>query len=280
MGMQRRSNDSNCWTAPKLETMSQGEAVSRRARSHELIVRAAAKLLREQGLDGAPVDAVMAAAGLTRGGFYAHFADKTEMIVEAIDLAFAQAKKNLFGAEGVEGDAWLARANARYLSEAHVADVAHGCALPALGGQIPRSPPRVRDSFARNVEEIIDFVATRMGGGHATDADRKEATRILALWVGTMTLARSFDGKRAAEILEVGRIAVSDRAPAKRARKAQRETQRETQPAESEAQATGDASASKASRPKSSRAVPAKTRPSASSPKPAAAKAWTSRSQA
>ncbi len=254
--------------------MDQGEAPSRRARSHEQIVRVAARLLREQGLDGAPVDEVMAAAGLTRGGFYAHFPDKTEMIVEAIDLAFAQAKKNLIGADDLEGEPWLAKANARYLNEAHVTDAGRGCALPALGGQVPRAATRVREGFARNVNAFIDLVAAKLHGGPPTDDDRREATRILAQWVGAMTLARAFTGERSAEILAVGRAAVVGPLAAKRPTKATR-----PQPVASDA-ATVEPTGQKASRPKSSRAVSPRTRASPSSAKPAPIKALTSRSQA
>jgi TetR/AcrR family transcriptional repressor of nem operon len=242
--------------------MAQGEAPSRRARSHEQIVRVASRMIREQGLEGAPVDEVMAAAGLTRGGFYAHFPDKTEMIVEALDLAFAQAKSNLFCGDVPDGDAWLAKANARYLSEAHVEGAGNGCALPALGGQIPRSPQRVRDTFARNIDDVLALVASKLAGGEPSDADRREATRILAQWVGALTLARTFTGARSAEILEIGRAAVAERSPRKRP--AQRDA----------AQAPAPSTA------KSSRAVSPKTRARAASPKPAPSKAWSSRSQA
>lgn len=212
----------------------------------------------------------MAAAGLTRGGFYAHFADKTEMIVEAMNLAFAQAERNLFGFEAADGDGWLAKANGRYLNEAHVADIGGGCALPPLGGQIPRASDRIRESFARNVERVLDLIASKIGDGSDPAADRREATRILAQWIGAMTLARVFPGERSSEILEIGRAAVAqqplDRAPTKRAAKPARDQGAETPV--------------KASAPKRPRAVSPKTRASAASSKPAPSKAWTSRSQA
>ena len=43
-------------------------------RTHESILESAARLVRERGISGARVADVMKGAGLTVGGFYAHFA--------------------------------------------------------------------------------------------------------------------------------------------------------------------------------------------------------------
>ena len=185
-------------------------------RSHEGIVRMAARLIRERGIAGASVDDVMQAAGLTRGGFYAHFRDKTAMVSEALGYAFAEARRNLLEIDAT-GDAWLRRASERYLSDAHLAEPGRGCAVPTLGADIARGPAELREAFTREVESVIDGVAEKLGGGAA---GRKRAIAFMATSVGAVLLARAVsDAARpgrvafAREILAAARAAV---APAKK----------------------------------------------------------------
>src|SRR3954466_8005722 len=59
------------------------------------ILDAASQAFRERGVAETGVDEVMRRAGLTHGGFYAHFSDKTELVAEACAAAFAAAIPNL-----------------------------------------------------------------------------------------------------------------------------------------------------------------------------------------
>ncbi len=59
------------------------------------IIDVAGQAFREQGVAETGVDEVMRRAGLTHGGFYAHFRDKTELIAEACAAAFDAAVPNL-----------------------------------------------------------------------------------------------------------------------------------------------------------------------------------------
>jgi AcrR family transcriptional regulator len=58
-------------------------AVKKRA-THERILKSADKIARREGLRAASVPRVMKGAGLTIGGFYAHFSSKTALDVELI----------------------------------------------------------------------------------------------------------------------------------------------------------------------------------------------------
>ena len=51
------------------------------------VIDGAATLLRERGVDGVNVGALMAEAGLTHGGFYRHFATKDELVRLALEKA-------------------------------------------------------------------------------------------------------------------------------------------------------------------------------------------------
>lgn len=181
-------------------TRDTSEPSTKKERTHERIVAKASRLFRRDGFDGTSVGDLMRAAGLTHGGFYAHFRDKTALVSEALEAAFDQSERHLFAGalEGLEGEAWVEAAAGRYLAMSHRDQRAEGCAIPALGAETGRAPPRVRSVFARRVERVVDAIAERLGGA----SHRPDAWRLLATWVGALLLARAVPDRRlAAEIL-------------------------------------------------------------------------------
>ena len=187
--------------------------------SHARIVRDAARLFRERGIAGTGVDAVMDAAGLTHGGFYAHFRNKESLVTESIAAAFAEARKNLFADEPTaRGKVWERKAADRYLAKSHVAHPGHGCALPALAAEVARGGGKPQHVFAGEVTTILDEMAARLGGRRA----RERAVQLLASWVGALTLARVMEGGASDQILEAVRRPstkrVTKRAAARKAR--------------------------------------------------------------
>jgi TetR/AcrR family transcriptional regulator, transcriptional repressor for nem operon len=142
-------------------------------------------MMRERGLVGASVNEVMAAAGLTRGGFYAHFPDKAEMIAEALGLAFDDARSALLGSIPEEGEAWAEHAAGRYLSQKHLDSPGTGCVVTSLGPEVARSEPVVKKAFQRGVESMLDGIKTKLGG------TREDAIMFLATCIGAVTLGRA-----------------------------------------------------------------------------------------
>jgi TetR/AcrR family transcriptional repressor of nem operon len=251
--------------------MAAARTRSRKQDTHARILAAAAKSIRERGVEGAGVDRVMAEAGLTRGGFYAHFADRHAMVAEALDFAFEVTKKNLFDLPET-GDAWLARATRRYLGGAHRDAVGEGCPLPVLVGEMTRAPGEVRATFERQVEDVLDRIARRLGeGATTTPDDRRRAAGVLAAWVGALAIARSVSAPVGEEILAAVRDALAPRA-------ASGGRGGPARPVDQPGAANG--LASNGARANSSEALPESTRSSASSGRPARARARTSRSQA
>jgi len=191
-------------SGPKLTRREQYE------RTHAGIVRTAARLVRERGISGASVDDVMQAAGLTRGGFYAHFRDKTAMVGEALHEAFREARKNLLEFD-LEGDAWLGKASERYLSEAHLDQPGRGCAVPSLGAEVARADAEVGEVFAREIDHVLGGIQQKLGGGK--DA-RRRAIMFLSTAVGAMVLARGVGARSLAlEILSTARASLSKPKP-------------------------------------------------------------------
>jgi TetR/AcrR family transcriptional regulator, transcriptional repressor for nem operon len=73
-----------------------------KARTHQRILKNAARRFRAEGLNGPGVATVMKASGLTVGGFYKHFRSKDELLAEAIEAGYSEFGEKAFAAlEGV-----------------------------------------------------------------------------------------------------------------------------------------------------------------------------------
>ena len=129
----------------------------KKAETHDRIVRAAAKAIRRDGYAETGVAEVMHEAGLTHGGFYAHFSSREAMLAEALDRAAADANASL--AERATGDDPLAALVASYLSDRHVAATDAGCTIAALGGETRRQGPAIRKVATRHLTALVDTIA-------------------------------------------------------------------------------------------------------------------------
>ncbi len=166
-------------------------------RTHDRIVAEAAAALRRDGVRGATVERVMTRAGLSHGGFYAHFSSKDDMAAAGLAAAFGETREELFGDLGAATDEdWVHQVMARYLGRAHRDAEDAGCPLPRLAGELSGSEGALRHEAAQGLEDYAAAIAARMagdggdgGGGGGGDA-RPDAYALLALMVGGMALAR------------------------------------------------------------------------------------------
>lgn len=169
---------------------------SRKEASHERILQAATRAIRRSGYAGTGVADIMREAGLTHGGFYAHFASREAMLAEAADRAGAESVDALsqFASSAPPEDAYRTLLKT-YLSRAHVERAETGCPVAALGSEMPRQAPEVRDAATRRIRDMIDLVAR-----HAPDRDRPEgrarALATTATMIGALILARAVDDPR------------------------------------------------------------------------------------
>jgi TetR/AcrR family transcriptional regulator, transcriptional repressor for nem operon len=178
------------------------------AENRERIVDAASRLFREKGFDGAGVDAIMHAAGLTHGGFYGHFGSKDDLAAEAVTRAFGRS------AEELSRYATLSDLVSAYLSERHCADRANGCAIAALGADMARQSEGVRRGLTAYVRAQLDHF-TRLLRNGARASRRRRAISALAGMVGALTLARAVDDPALSkEILDAARDAFGEERPA------------------------------------------------------------------
>ena len=187
--------------AAMTRTTSRPAASRRKDVTHERIVGAAARAIRRSGYAGTGVADVMKDAGLTHGGFYAHFASREAMLAEAADRA---------GAEGVAAVERVAAAAPprkalqallrAYLSKAHVEGAETGCAVAALGSEMPRQAPEVRRAATRRIKDMIDLVA-RQSPEWGQPGAHQHALVTVATMVGALVLARAVDDPRLSDAL-------------------------------------------------------------------------------
>lgn len=181
-------------------------APRRKDATHQRIVEAAARAIRRSGYSGTGVADIMKDAGLTHGGFYAHFASRDAMLAEAADRA---------GAEGVAAAARVAAAAPpkralqammrAYLSKEHVEAVETGCGVAALCSETPRQAPEVRRAATRRIKEMIDLVGRELPDWGQPDAHERALVTVAAM-IGALVLARAVDDARLSEALRAAAL--------------------------------------------------------------------------
>jgi TetR/AcrR family transcriptional repressor of nem operon len=177
--------------------------------THARIVKKASIRLREKGAHGIGVADLMKEAGLTHGGFYAHFDSREALVIEAFAYAMDRATERWRKIAGETApDKRLATIVDSYLTPIHRDDPGHGCAVPTLGAEIARESAKTRKAFAAKLEQMIDMMADQVPDV-PRKAARKQAVATLATMVGTLVLSRiAGSGEFSDEILGAGREAV------------------------------------------------------------------------
>lgn len=183
--------------------------------THARIVKKASVRLREKGAHGIGVADLMKEAGLTHGGFYAHFDSRDALVVEAFAYAMDRSTERWRKlVEDMPPERRLAMIADSYLTRAHRDDPGHGCAVPALGAEIARENPKTRKAFAARLEQMIEMLADQIPDVPRATA-RKQAMASLATMMGTLVLARvAGSGEFSDDLLDAGRDAVLERAAA------------------------------------------------------------------
>ncbi|MCP3469332.1 TetR/AcrR family transcriptional regulator [Bradyrhizobium sp. CCGUVB1N3] len=181
--------------------------------THDRIVRKASVRLREKGAHGIGVADLMKEAGLTHGGFYAHFDSREALVIEAFAHAMDRSMDHWRKMTGeVAPEKRLALIAESYLSALHRDDPGHGCSIPALGAEIARESPKTRKAFAGKLDEMIETLADHVTGV-PRKAARKQAIATLATMAGTMLLARiAGSSELSDEVLKAGRDTALDSA--------------------------------------------------------------------
>jgi len=156
----------------------------KKRRTHDRIIASAGRIVRKNGLAAASVSRVMHGAGLTIGGFYAHFRSKQAMDAEVVEATL--------------GNSSIPWSVDRYLSAAHRDDPGHGCPFPAMLSEIARADEATRMALARAIDVRAKELARENPGKRGASA-RQRAYATLALCVGGLALARAMRGHPASD---------------------------------------------------------------------------------
>jgi len=159
------------------------------------ILDEAAMALRQSGTDGVSVAGLMKRAGLTHGGFYAHFASRDDLVDHAVGRMFEDSARMLDrfvgsgpNAQGLSGliDYYLAPQAYRVRDQ--------GCPMPGLMSEAPRMPDAARARFQRGVQRFRAAIALALTDMGKPDPEQLAAS-VLAEMVGAVTMARSFEAE-------------------------------------------------------------------------------------
>lgn len=168
-------------------------------RHREEVIAATSKLVRAHGAEKVSVPQVMAAAGLTHGGFYRHFASKDDLVARACAAAFAErltAMEDL-AEEHVTGDVPARTAFlASYVSALHRDHPELGCPGTTLAVDAARTEPGdpLREAFTDGLRNLVDGMGRLEGRSDGTAADEESVLVELSAMVGALVLSRACAG--------------------------------------------------------------------------------------
>jgi TetR/AcrR family transcriptional repressor of nem operon len=183
-----------------------------RAQVRDRIVESARRLFNRSGFEAVSIDSIMEEAGLTHGGFYAHFGSKDELVAEAIKRMFEEAgARRRAAADGKPPVEGLRDYIKFYLSRSHRDGRAAGCPLAALATDLPRLPEPARVVFGQGVASLTASLA-EMLAGIGWPQPEEAAGALLSQMVGAVSLARSVaDSAQSDQILLTARNEVLSR---------------------------------------------------------------------
>jgi TetR/AcrR family transcriptional repressor of nem operon len=175
-------------------------------KTREKVLQAAARAIRAEGPERVGVAGIMAKAGLTHGGFYAHFESKDDLVAEAIEQMFVEGRQHHAEVVGGKPPAQaLADYIDYYLSKPHRDTPSAGCALPTLATDLPRLSDRAKQAFGRGYSGLINWISRLLEEiGHADP--KGAANSVVSEMVGAVALARCLpDQDRSDALLESSR---------------------------------------------------------------------------
>ena len=183
---------------------------TRKELSHDRILDVASRAIRRSGYRGLGVADIMKEAGLTHGGFYAHFASRDALMVEAMQRASHDNRAAL--SEAMER--WMAKGSSRfaslisaYLHDSNLDRPEQGCVVAALASEMTRQDDAVREEAQRRVADLIALVEASL----PTGTEPGQAAVVAATMVGALQLARTLGGQAGLALLAQTRQALIQR---------------------------------------------------------------------
>jgi TetR/AcrR family transcriptional repressor of nem operon len=181
--------------------------------THEKLLKIAGRALREKGPDGVAVADVMKQAGLTHGGFYAHFKSKDALLVEALAGVFNNAKQKFRAAtEGMPPRHALAAYIDFYVSQRHRDNPTNGCPVTALNSDLPRQSKAFRKAFDDGAKMLVSSMESRIRDAAIEGDAHALAASVLSAMAGAVAISRAIsDRSLSDQMLETARESIKQR---------------------------------------------------------------------
>lgn len=166
------------------------------AETRRRILESAGRLFRAHGYQGVGIDQIMAGAGLTRGGFYAHFDSKEDLLRRVLEQEFEFTMRLRDALERDATPGALAAID-YYLAPGNRRRIARGCTLVSNTPDVARASAKTRDAYTRSFRDLAAQFETLLS--EAADDDRDRALAAIATCVGGVSLARCLRDEQLAE---------------------------------------------------------------------------------
>ncbi len=172
-----------------------------KARTRERVLKAAVQAIRTEGPSRLGVAGVMQNAGLTHGGFYAHFDSRDDLVMAAIAEMFDHARDTFERrTEGLEPYEALRTYVRFYLSRAHRDGRDGGCPLPVLSSDLPRMAEPARARYAEGVARLTGLIQGRLEALGRPDATAL-ASSALSEMIGALSLSRAVADRAQSDLI-------------------------------------------------------------------------------
>jgi TetR/AcrR family transcriptional regulator, transcriptional repressor for nem operon len=175
-----------------------GHSQASKVRSHERILRIAARMFRQQGLEGVSIANLMQKAGLTHGGFYKHFTSRDDLLTQALKIALAEAdepeKYVKYLAPMETGEMTFDMFVRAYLGKIHRDDPGSACAVGTLVSDVGRAGKDVKDLYTARVKTNLEGLIALMSGARGK-RDKSAALVVFSALVGAFALARAISDR-------------------------------------------------------------------------------------
>ncbi len=158
--------------------------------THDRIVEVAARAVRRKGYDGVGVAEIMKEAGLTHGGFYAHFPSREALLVEAVQRAGQSTSDYVAHRRAKAQEAGISPFRSlveTYLADRQLTNTEAGCAVAALVAEMPRQTDEVRKASVVRVQSFVKYVSKVL----PAQVDPALGPMIAGTLVGTLQIART-----------------------------------------------------------------------------------------
>ena len=179
--------------------MDEAPSASRKQLTHDRILDTAARVLRKSGFGGVGVADIMKRAGLTHGGFYAHFPSRDALLAEALVRAGqdsqARLRRSVATAEAKSHSNFRGLVES-YLADRHLESPESGCPVAALASELPRQSDAVRAAGAARIASLVGAVQDALPSGSTAETAGIVASQLVGALQIARTLGPNARGKR------------------------------------------------------------------------------------